>query len=231
VDFRIHAGRIIPLAALLLVASAQAQPPGRSDPSFSQPSLAPGVDYVVPAEADIKATLDRVRDYFVRSTQYRIIDTRTGQPIADFSRPIQTAALDSRGGQFNEWDYPMGVVLAGMLLAAEVTGDSRYQDYTLKNFDFVFDHLDYFRKQVAEFGPPSHGFRQLLDTRALDDCGAIGAALVKAYARKPDPRYRATAPPSTPSPISLPTSRCACPMARSPARARCPSHSGSTTPI
>jgi rhamnogalacturonyl hydrolase YesR len=27
---------------------------------------------------------------------------------------------------------------------------------------------------------------------ALDDCGAIGAALIKAYAKKPDPRYRAT---------------------------------------
>jgi len=186
-----HAGRIVPLAALLFAASAQGQPPGRSDPSFSQPSLAPGVDYVVPAEADIKATLDRVRDYFVRSTQYRIIDTRTGQPIADFSRPIRTAALDSRGGQFNDWDYPMGVVLAGMLLATEVTGDSRYQDYTLKNFDFVFDHLDYFRKQAAEFGQPSHGFSRLLNIRELDDCGAIGAALVKAYAKKPDPRYRA----------------------------------------
>jgi len=75
-----------------------------------------------------------------------------------------------------------------MLLATEVTGDARYQDYTLKNFDFVFDHLDYFRKQAAEFGPPARGFRQLLDTRALDDCGAIGAALVKAYAKKQDPR-------------------------------------------
>jgi rhamnogalacturonyl hydrolase YesR len=179
------------LAALLVVASAQGQPPGRSDPSFSQPSLAPGVDYVVPAEADIKATLDRVRDYFVRSTQYRIIDTRTGQPIADFSRPIQTAVLDSRGGQFNDWSYPMGVVLAGMLLATEVTGDSRYQEYTLKNFDFIFDHLDYFRKQAAEFGQPAHGFSGLLNMHALDDCGAIGAALIKAYAKKQDPRYRA----------------------------------------
>ena len=28
--------------------------------------------------------------------------------------------------------------------------------------------------------------------RTLDDCGAIGAALVKAYAKKPDPRYRST---------------------------------------
>jgi hypothetical protein len=94
VDLRMHAGMIVPLGALLVLACAQAQPPGRSDPSFSQPSLAPGVDYVVPAEADIKATLDRIRDYFVRSTQYRIIDTRTGQPITDFSRPIRTAALD-----------------------------------------------------------------------------------------------------------------------------------------
>ena len=28
--------------------------------------------------------------------------------------------------------------------------------------------------------------------RELDDCGAIGAALIKAYAKKQDPRYRAT---------------------------------------
>jgi rhamnogalacturonyl hydrolase YesR len=180
------------LAALLLMASAQAQPPGRSDPSFSQPSLAPGVDYVVPAEADIKATLDRIRGYFVRSTPYRIIDTRTGQPVTDLSRPIPSAALDSRGGAFNDWDYPMGVVLAAMLLDTEVTGDPRFQEYTLKNFDFVFDHLDYFRKQQSESGQPAHGFSRLLNMRELDDCGAIGAALVKAYAKKPDPRYRAT---------------------------------------
>jgi rhamnogalacturonyl hydrolase YesR len=30
-----------------------------------------------------------------------------------------------------------------------------------------------------------------MDMKELDDCGAIGAALIKAYARKPDPRYRA----------------------------------------
>jgi unsaturated rhamnogalacturonyl hydrolase len=192
VDWKKRAGRIVPLAALLLAASAQAQPPGRSDASFSQPSLAPGVDYVVPAEADIKATLDRIRDYFVRSTPYRIIDTRTGQPITDFSRAIKSAGIDLHGGQFNDWDYPMGVVLAGMLLATDVTGDARYQEYTLKNFDFIFDHLDYFRKQASEFGPQSHGYSRLLNMRELDDCGAIGAALIKAYAKKQDPRYRST---------------------------------------
>ncbi|MBZ5555247.1 MAG: glycoside hydrolase family 88 protein [Acidobacteriia bacterium] len=166
--------------------------PGRSDPSFSQPSIAPGVDYTVPTEADIKAVLDRIRAYFVRATPYRIINTDTNQPIPDLSRPIKAAGIDLREGEFIDWTYSMGVVLAGMLQVSDVTGDSRYQDYTLRNFDFIFDHLDYFRRQASEFGPQRHGYRRLLDMHELDDCGAIGAALIKAYRKKPDPRYRTT---------------------------------------
>ena len=180
------------LSASLLPAAAQTLPLGRSEPGFQQPSRAPGVDYVVPTEAEIKATLDRVRDYFVRSTPYHIIDTETGKVITDFSKPVKTAGVDNRAGQFNDWDYPIGVVLAGMLQISDVTGDNSYRDYTLKNFDFIFDHQEYFRKQAVQFGPQALGYRRLLNMAALDDCGAIGAALVKAYAKKQDPRYRAT---------------------------------------
>ena len=177
--------------ALLAPPPAGAQPLGRSEASFQRPSRAPGVDYVFPTEAEIKATLDRIRDYFVRSTPYRIIDTATGTPITDLGKPTKTAGIDLRPGQFNDWDYPMGVVLAAMLQAADVTGDSAYADYTFKDFDFIFDHLDYFREQAKQFGPQNYGYRRLLDMRELDDCGAIGAALIKAYSRKKDPRYRA----------------------------------------
>ena len=181
---------VIP-ALLALALSGQTLPPGRSDPSFQQPSIAPGVDYTVPTEAEVKATLDRIYDYFVRSTAYRIIDTATGEPITDFAHPIKTAGVDTRAGQFNDWDYPIGVALAGMLQVSDATGDTRYRDYALKNFDFIFDHLDYFRRQAVEFGPQSYGYRRLVEMRALDDCGAIGAALIKAYAQKKDARYRA----------------------------------------
>jgi rhamnogalacturonyl hydrolase YesR len=177
---------------LIWPAPAAAQPPGRSDPSFSQPSRAPGVDYVLPTEAEIKATLDRIRDYFVRSTPYRIIDTATGAPITDLTKPNRTAGIDLRQGQFNDWDYPMGVVLAAMLQTADITGDATYSDYALKNFDFIFDHLDYFREQARQFGPQAYGYRRLIEMRELDDCGAIGAALIKAYNKKKDARYRAT---------------------------------------
>ena len=36
----------------------------------------------------------------------------------------------------------------------------------------------------------TYGYRRLIDMRELDDCGAIGAALIKANAKKPDPRYK-----------------------------------------
>jgi len=170
--------------------AAQPQRPGRSDPAFSQPSLAPGVDYTVPTEGEIKAVLDRIRDYFVRATPYRVIDTATGATITEFSTPIKTAGIDNREGEFNDWTYSMGVVLAGMLHVTDVTGDQRFQAYALKNFDFIFDHIDYFRRQASRYGPQPAGYRRLMEMRELDDCGAIGAALVKAYARRQDARYR-----------------------------------------
>ena len=167
---------IVPaVAALLWAAPALAQDrasltwpgasgaTGKSDPAFSQPSLPTGVDYTLPAEAEIKAVLDRVREHFERSTPYRVIDTATGAPIADLSKPVRTAGIDNRAGEFNDWTYSMGVVLAAMLQAAEVTGDARYQQYALKDFDFIFDHLDYFRRQPAPLQlltrPPEGGSR------------------------------------------------------------------------
>jgi unsaturated rhamnogalacturonyl hydrolase len=187
------------LVVLATVVSASGQPPltwpgaggplGKSDPAFSQPSLAAGVDYTLPTDAEVKAALDRIREYFERSTPYRVVDVETGAPITDLSKPVKNAGIDTSQGEFIDWTYSMGVVMAGMLQAADVTGDARFAQYTLRNFDFIFDHLAYFRAQAKAFGPQPRGYRRLLDMKELDDCGAIGAALVKALAKKDDPRY------------------------------------------
>ena len=178
------------LAAQTLPAADPGATTGRSEVSFQQPSLAPGVDYTLPTEAGVKAVLDRVRGHFERATPYALIDTETGEKVTNLGTPRKSVGIDNRHGEFNDWTYSMGVVLAGMLQVADVTGDERFASYTLKNFDFIFDHLPYFRAQAREFGPQKDGYRRLLDMHELDDCGAIGAALVRAYARRKDPRYR-----------------------------------------
>ena len=187
------------LAAAAVSVSAQEKPTpaqpmpqkaGRSEPTFQWPSIAPGVDYTLPTEAEIKAPLDRVLGFFAGSTPYRVIDTTTGQPITDFTRPTQTAGIDTRPGEFNDWTYSMGVTMAAMLQVADVTGDKRFEEYTRKNFDFIFDHIEYFRAQAKQFGPQPQGYRRLVDMHELDDCGAIGAALIKLYKREKDPRFK-----------------------------------------
>ena len=165
--------------------------PGRSDSSFQQPSIAAGIDYTVPTEAEIKADLDRILTYYVRSTSFEIIDTATGKPITDFTHPIKTAGPRQTTGEFGDWTYSNGVALAGMIQVTQATGDKRFEDYTLKTFDFIFRNEPYFRAQAKEFGPQRTGFGRLMEMHELDDCGAIGAALVKAYAYKQDSQYRA----------------------------------------
>lgn len=184
----------VAVLALVVAAGARAPAPpqgaGSSDPSFSQPSIPPGIAYTVPTEAEITQSLVRIREHFVRSTPYRLIDTATGQPLRDVTTPTQAAGIDLGPGEFNDWTYSMGVVLAGMLQATDVTGDRSFESYTRKNFDFIFEHLEFFRRQAAAFGPQPYGYRRLMEMRELDDCGAIGAALIKAYLRWKDPKYR-----------------------------------------
>jgi len=189
--------RTIPLCLLLAIPGwsqqeSSAVKAGRSDPSFTQPSLAAGVDYTVPTEAQIKDDLERILQHFVQSTSYQIFDTKTGRPITDFTHPIASAGIDTSKGEFADWTYSNGVALAGMLQAADATKDPAFQNYALKTFDFIFDHEPYFRAQAKEFGPQRAGYGRLMDMHELDDCGAIGAALIKAYAKKADPRYRAS---------------------------------------
>jgi rhamnogalacturonyl hydrolase YesR len=92
---------------------------------------------------------------------------------------------------------------AGMLLAAETTGDKRFADYTVKRFKLIADIVPMFRALAAAtpappppVGPPAGpgaagpggrgGFgrggpvRAIITPRTLDDSGSMCAALIKA---------------------------------------------------
>lgn len=162
----------------------------KSDVIPDESEAAYPIPYVIPKPADIKAVIDRVKNYFVESTPYRIVDSKTGNEITDFSEPNKNAVLDLSKGEFTQWSYTMGVVYSGMNLATEVTGDKSYLDYAIKNYNFVFDNLPYFRKVDAKFGSRKEQYGQMMHMAALDHCGSIGAALIKTYGKNKDQRYR-----------------------------------------
>ena len=91
--------------------------------------------YQLPTAAEVTETLGRIRGYLGTAAPTRVIDSRTGAEITDFSTPVATAVLDRGEAEFNPLAYEMGVVHAGMLRAAAVTGDAKFSDYTKKHLE------------------------------------------------------------------------------------------------
>src|SRR6476659_5257688 len=50
-----------------------------------------------------------------------------------------------------------------------------------KNFSFIFDNLDYFKK-IFDGGVTSVEYRPVFNIRSLDDCGSMSAGLLDVYA-------------------------------------------------
>jgi rhamnogalacturonyl hydrolase YesR len=184
---------LLVIAALAATASFSAGEPKvdytrRIDGATAVPEYA--IPYIVPTADSVKATLDRIRDYAVRSTSLKVFDNATGAEITDPSKLTATAVLDGRYGGLNRWDYTNGVVIAAFDMIGEVTGDTSYQEYNTRFYDFIFTWMPAFRERDERTGKRSE-FSKMVKMEALDHCGAITAALVKTQRRHPDPRYRA----------------------------------------
>ncbi len=175
--------RILLLAAFA-VASVRAEGPFRNrDNKNAERDSAEGtypIPYQQPTVAEVTEALARIRDYLDKAAPTRVIDSRTGKEITDFSTPIATAVLDRGEMEFSPLQYEMGVVDSAMLRAAVVTGDAKFNDYVKKHTEFLAKVLPFFRAGAEKFGADRNGLRQVLEPRALDDCGSMCAALIRA---------------------------------------------------
>ena len=178
------------LAAALLLLAVAASPargegPYRNRDNKDPKDLAEGtypIPYQKPTTDEITEVLERVRAHVESASPTRVVDSSTGQEITDFSVPNVAARIaDDSGDLFYPLDYTMGVAHSGMLLAAEVTGDRRFSDFTARQLQFVKDRLPYFREVVAKGAPAGKStFGAIIETGSLDDSGSMCAALVKA---------------------------------------------------
>ncbi len=175
------------LTSSLLAAGALAQPapPGTPSgltgaPASADPAYVPIAHQ--PTSAEITAVLERVRAYVDSATPARLVDRQTQQEITDFSTPNPNAGLERDPGHpFQIASYEWGVAYAGMLSAAEATGDARFSDFVARRFALIGRALPLFRALPAGSGPPFRNpLRGLLAPQRLDDIGAMDAALIKA---------------------------------------------------
>ncbi len=159
------------------------------DPNDSGEPTYP-VPYQLPTVGEITETLERVRGFLESATPTRVVSRTTGKAITDLTTPVADAVMERTEANFSLLAYEMGVVHAGMLRAAAVTGDKAFTAFTARHLDFIGRTLPYFQAQAEKFGVDRSPVRGLLEPRALDDCGSMCAALIRARLAKIGPELK-----------------------------------------
>ncbi len=141
-------------------------------------------DYPVPygiiKTEEVTNVLNRIHGYLNEVTPTNFINSKTGETITDLSKIDENTALQK--GDFRIVSYEWGVTYSAMLLASQATGDARFKDYVEKRLKFIAESVPYFQKtseQNADWGTKGP-LRGLVSPHALDDCGAMCSAMIKA---------------------------------------------------
>ncbi|WP_082111528.1 glycoside hydrolase family 88/105 protein [Spirosoma radiotolerans] len=136
------------------------------------------VPYGQPKVADVTNALNRIYTYLEANTPTQLVDKETNKELTPGGTFNPNAIF--KPGDFRLISYEWGVTYAGMLLASEATGDGRYADYTNKRLQFIAEQLPYFRAQVTADPKANTPMRSVVAPHALDDAGAMCAAMIKA---------------------------------------------------
>jgi unsaturated rhamnogalacturonyl hydrolase len=130
--------------------------------------------YVIPEKNNIENVLNRVYVFLEENTASKVINVSDNAEIKDFKKV--KGKIKFASGAFRLTSYEWGVTYAGMLLAAEATGNKQYADYTNRRIKLIADVAENYKTENLKDSP----VHTVLNPRALDDAGALCAAFIKA---------------------------------------------------
>ena len=169
---------VIAFASIQLIAQ---QPTAKND--VTVPLHAMKVDYPVPYEAPtkehVKTVLDRIFNYLDATTPAQMMNKQTNETVHEINALDTNTAI--KQGDFRLTSYEWGVTYSAMQRAAETTGDKKYADYAKTRFDFLAKWVAAVKgKFSTDYIQKKRLFNQPIDPHALDDAGAVCAAMIKA---------------------------------------------------
>lgn len=135
-----------------------------------------------------------IANRIISETPYTFENKSTGQKYENLKKvPLD---MDMKvSNQYNDWHYTNGVLHIALLELADLTENKKYEEYVLKNMNFVFNegNLEYFKKQFDKAFTENgwRGIRKLtwhmiFRNKRLDDNGPMGASLIDLQMRHPN---------------------------------------------
>jgi unsaturated rhamnogalacturonyl hydrolase len=165
-------------AIILLALSANAQQKGNdvTAPLHAIPPAYP-IPYKIPDEASVQKVLDRVFHYLDSVTPPVFFNRTSKTDIIKITEVDTNTIL--KPGDFRLTSYEWGVTYGGMLAVSNATGDKKYFDYAKKRLELIAHSIPAFRSLYRETPKNSNPLRQVIEPKALDDCGAMCGATIK----------------------------------------------------
>jgi rhamnogalacturonyl hydrolase YesR len=135
------------------------------------------IPYGAPTVSNVTEVLNRIYNYLNAVTPAQFVHRRTGAPITNLTNADTNAIL--KQGDFRLTSYEWGVTYMGMLQAGEATGDAKFTNYTKDRLQFIANAVPAFQSLYQKFPNATNALRQPVAPHALDDAGAVCAAMIK----------------------------------------------------
>lgn len=129
----------------------------------------------------------KIAERIVSSTTYKFENTKTGETYETVKGlPVSNDVRVQ--SKYNQWHYTNGVTNIALLELANEIKVQKYEDYVLKNMNFVFNegNLDFFRQQYDNAFKAggwqairSLSWHMIFRGKRLDDNGPMGASLIE----------------------------------------------------
>jgi unsaturated rhamnogalacturonyl hydrolase len=131
----------------------------------------------------------RVADHIIQNTSFKFVNDKTGEKY-DSTNGLAPSADIKAESRYNKWAYVNGVLTIGMMQTSAVLNDQKYADYSLHNFQFIFNNLHYF-EELYKAKTPKVEYGAVFSMGNLDACGAMAAGLCDVDALAHQKAYRA----------------------------------------
>jgi len=139
----------------------------------------------------------KIAERIVKSTSYLFENKKTGETYTTVKDlPLSTDIKVQ--SKYNQWHYSNGVTDIALMELGDKLKDKKYENYVLKNMNFVFNDGNYdyyhklYNKSLADGGWGAIrdiSWSMLFRGKRLDDNGPMGACLIELQQRHADKAF------------------------------------------
>lgn len=153
--------------------------------------------FAIQGQTTPEVTARKIAERIINSTTYTFVNNKTGETYNSVKDlPLsQDIAVQSK---YNQWHYTNGVTNIALMELGDKLKDKKYEEYVLKNMNFVFNegNLDYFKRlydqafsQGGWNAVRNVSWHMIFRGKRLDDNGPMGASLIELQKRFPNESF------------------------------------------